>query len=126
MEREIPAEERCPYCGALMERGEERPEEGTALECLRKLAALWDAEPIYVGMVLLRVGHPRESNRGLARRLGCTAVAAHRARARLEQVEPMLARFAFGAGTKRRGLQGGRHKASPAAGRPDGDEVEDE
>lgn len=107
MERDVPDAERCPYCGALSSAADE-PNDAATLEVLRRLAALYDFEPLYVGLLLLRVAHPREPLRGLSRRLGCTPVAAHRARQRLTAYSPALARFIRGGGTKARGLKGGR------------------
>lgn len=110
MERDVPDEGRCPYCGALGSAADE-PNDAAALEVLRRLAALWDIEPLYVGLLLLRVRYPQGSLRDFARRLGCTPAAGHRLRARLCEYSPELARFVRGAGTKTRGVEGGRKAA---------------
>lgn len=107
MERDVPDAQRCPYCGALNSSADE-PNDAAALEVLRRLAALWDIEPLYVGFLLTRVGHPSASLRDLGRRLGCTPAMGHRLRLRLAAYSPGLARFVRGGGTKTRGMEGGR------------------
>ena len=107
MPRDVPDEPRCPYCGALSDSAD-APNDAAALEVLRRLAALWDIEPLYVGFLLLRVGHPNGSLRELSERLGCTPAGGHRMRQRLYQYSPTLARFVRGGGTKTRGMEGGR------------------
>lgn len=111
MEMEVPAEARCPYCGALSSSADE-PDDAAALEVLRRLAALWEIDSLYVGLLLLRVRHSTMSLREISRRLGCTAAGGHRLLLRLRAYSPDLARFVRGGGTKPRGMEGGRHKAA--------------
>lgn len=107
MERDVPDAERCPYCGALSSSADE-PNDAAALEVLRFMAALYDIEPLYPNLVLLRVRYPLASNRELAGRLGITPTACYRLWQRLKAYSPVLARFARGDGTKTRGKDGGR------------------